>query len=82
MRGRRALADRAVIDTSSCIAYMYCSHSKQEAVSLLDTSFSDIIESDSEEDIEEDPSFPLPRTESESEDDLGEICTLMIDNKY
>ena len=54
-------------------------YTAQEAVSLLDTSFSDILESDSEEDIEEDPSFPLPRTESESEDDLGEVCTSIID---
>ena len=47
-------------------------YTAQEAVSLLDTSFSDILDSDSEEDI--DPSFPLPRTESESEDDMGEVC--------
>jgi hypothetical protein len=49
-------------------------YTAQEAVSLLYTSFSDILDSDSEEDIEEDPSFPLPRTESESEDDMGEVC--------
>ena len=49
-------------------------YTAQEAVSLLYMSFSDILDSDSEEDIEEDPSFPLPRTESESEDDMGEVC--------
>ena len=41
-----------------------------EAMNLLDTSFgSDMLDSEEESDIEEDPSFPLPRSELDSEDE-------------
>ena len=41
-----------------------------EAIYMLDTLFgSDILVSDEESDIEEDPSFPLPRSDSENEDE-------------
>lgn len=39
-----------------------------EAVDLLNTSLSDMLDSD-ESDIEEDPSFPLPISDTESEDE-------------
>ena len=39
-----------------------------EAVDMLDASF---IDSEEESDIEEDPSFPLPQSDSESEDDAN-----------
>ena len=46
-------------------------YTAQEAIDLLDSSFSDLLDSGGEEEIEEDPSFPLPRADSDSEDEEG-----------
>ena len=46
-------------------------YTAQEAIDLLDSSFSDLLDSGGEEEIEEDPSFPLPRPDSDSEDEVG-----------
>ena len=46
-------------------------YTTQEAIDLLDSSFNDLLDSGGEEEIEEDPSFPLPRVDSDSEDEEG-----------
>ena len=37
-------------------------YTAQEAIDLLESSFSDLLDSKGEEEIEEDPSFPLGQT--------------------
>ena len=63
-----------------CIA----TYTTQEALHLLgvDESFlSDILDSEGESDIEEDPSFPLPREDSERESE-EEAINNSVDGKF
>ena len=56
------------------------SYTALEAVAMLDRSFSDVIDSD-ESDIEEDPSFPLPTLDSESNSE-NEDSSITANGKF
>ena len=57
-------------------------YTAQEAIDLLDTSFRDLLDSGGEEEIEEDRSFPLPRPDSDSEDEEGTTTVGSTGNIY